>query len=201
MQRLLSAVGSKLWAAVIGGSLLGLLIVAVVMIWRGSRGETIVLEVQPLGDPNVVRVYVGGEVVHPGLFSLPRGSRVADAIQAAGGPTVSGDTASFGMAAPLEDADQIIVPARRTSVAPTTQPVAGGPVGANPESDSRLVNINLADAAELESLPGIGPSIAQRIITFRETNGPFQSVDQLEEIAGISARMVEELRPLVTVEP
>ncbi|MGH9173419.1 MAG: helix-hairpin-helix domain-containing protein, partial [Vicinamibacterales bacterium] len=191
MQRLQSAVGGKVWAAIIGGSLLGVLIFAVVVIWRGSRGETIILEVQPVDDPNVVRVYVGGEVANPGLFALPRGSRVADAIQAAGGPTTNGDTSSFGMAAPLEDADQIIVPARRISAAAsTTQPFASGSAVATIPTAFGPVNINLAGVAELDTLPGIGPAISQRIIEYRETNGPFQSVDQLEEIAGISERMV-----------
>jgi competence protein ComEA len=185
--------------------MLGVLIFAVVMIWRGAKAETIVLQVQPVGDPNIVQVYVGGEVVAPGLVSLPRGSRVADAIDAAGGKTASADTSALGMAAVVEDADQIIVPGlNAVATAIQIRPVSGasGLATVEPadiEIASGAVNINTASATELEALPGIGPALAARIVEHREANGPFGSVDELEAVKGISERMVDEMRELITV--
>lgn len=205
MTRVRAVFGGRVWAALIGGSLVGILIFAVAMIWRGARGETIVLQVQPVDDPNVVRVYVGGEVVTPGLYTLARGSRVAEAIDGAGGVTTAGDTGGFVMAEVIRDADQIIVPARR-AVETATQvlPVSGGsgvPTIQPSVPRSTMININTASAGELEELPGIGPALAQAIIDHREISGPFQTIDELEVISGISERMVDEMRDLITVGP
>lgn len=205
MNRMQSLFGGRVWAAILSGSMLGVLVFAVVMIWRGAKAETIVLQVQPVGDPNIVQVYVGGEVVAPGLVSLPRGSRVADAIDAAGGKTASADTSALGMAAVVEDADQIIVPGlNAVATAIQIRPVSGasGLATVEPadiEIASGAVNINTASATELEALPGIGPALAARIVEHREANGPFGSVDELEAVKGISERMVDEMRELITV--
>jgi competence protein ComEA len=192
-------------AAILSGSLVGVLIFAIALIWRGARGETIVLQVQAVDDPNIVRVYVGGEVVSPGLYTLPRSSRVADAIELAGNVTTIGDTSGLGMAAVLQDADQIIVPARQVIVAPTgAPPVTGGPGPSAthpPRSGVTPININTASASELDTLPGIGPALSARIIEHRESNGPFQTVDELEAVSGISERMVNEMRALITIGP
>ncbi|MDQ3549064.1 MAG: ComEA family DNA-binding protein [Chloroflexota bacterium] len=210
MKRVRSMFGGRVWAMLIGGSMVGLLVFAIAMIWRGGRGETLVLQVQPVDDPNIVRVYVGGEVVSPGIYNLPRGSRVAEAIQQAGGATALGDTGGFGMAAVVEDADQIIVPARRAVATPArVMPVSGASgvetaeptVAGAPTAGTLLININTATAAELEALPGIGPAIAARIIEYREVNGPFQTIDELEVVSGISERMVNEMRDLIAVGP
>ena len=205
MGRIRSIFGDRVLAMITSGTLVGLLIFAVVMIWRGSRGETIVLQVQPVDDPNIVRVYVGGEVATPGIYSLPRGSRIAEAIQAAGGPTGAGDTGGFGLGAVVEDADQIIVPARQVMTTPVrVLPVSGASGVATVEPDSTsagLININSATASELDSLPGIGPALSARIIEHRETNGPFRTIDDLEAVKGISERMVNEMRGLITVGP
>ncbi len=205
MKQVRSMFGSRTWAAILSGSIVGVLIFAVAMIWRGGRGETIVLQVMPLDNPNIVRVYVGGEVATPGLYTLPRGSRVIEALQAAGGATAIGDTDGIGMAGVVEDADQIIVPPRRAAVQsdsapllPTVSGAATVPVSA-PIRGS--ININAASASELEELPGIGPAIAALIIEHRTTHGPFQTVDELEVISGISQRMVDEMRAQITVGP
>ncbi|MEX1158347.1 MAG: ComEA family DNA-binding protein, partial [Thermomicrobiales bacterium] len=141
----------------------------------------------------------------PGLYTLPRGSRVADAIELAGDVTTTGDTSGLGMAAVLEDADQIIVPARQVIVAPTAAPtVSGGPGPAAtrpPLTGVAPININTASASELDTLPGIGPALSARIIEHRESNGPFQTVDELEAVSGISERMVNEMRALITIGP
>lgn len=182
------------------GALAGLILLTVALVWRGARNETIVLQVQSADDSSVLQVYVGGEVRSPGLYTLERGSRVADAIEAAGGITAVGDTSNLGMAAPLRDADQIIVgrilPSADAGETPRTSTQAGSGT-----IDSAAININTASVEELESLPGIGPAIAGRIIDYRQRHGFFRSVDELEHVQGISHRMVEELRPLLTTGP
>jgi len=209
-QRLLRLVEHD-YARYVGlGVLTGLVLLTVALVWRGARTETIVLHVQPVDDARTIHVYVGGAVESPGVYSLDRGSRVADAISAAGGVTTEGDTSALGMAAPLRDADQIIIPAR-----PSQQPspvAAGSPASGNAPvstsfstdqspADEKPININTAGVEQLDLLPGIGPAIAGRIVEFRLRNGFFRSVDELDKIQGISERMVDELRPLVTIGP
>jgi competence protein ComEA len=207
------ALGNRWLRWLLGGALLGALLLAVFLLLRGRQHDTLVLDVQPIGDPNAIRVYVGGEVTSPGLYDLPRDSRVAEAIDAAGGVTPDGDTSKLGMAARLNDADQVIVPARKPTPLPTSPPaqqsgaVAGTPNDAPtaPAADtpepSGPIDINTASVTELDALPGIGPALAQRIVDYREANGPFQTVEELADVRGISDTMVETLAPLITVGP
>ncbi|HUG17296.1 MAG TPA: helix-hairpin-helix domain-containing protein [Thermomicrobiales bacterium] len=198
MKRRLQWIARHEHARFIGlGMVTGLILLTVALVWRGARSDTIVLNVQPVDNPRTIRVYVGGAVMSPGLYTLERGSRVADAISAAGGITQDGDTSSLGMAAPLRDADQIIIPAKSTAAATS---VVANEADAAPSARAPI-NINTADAEQLNSLPGIGPAIAGRIIDYRQRNGFFRSVEELDNIEGISERMVEELRPLVTIGP
>lgn len=195
---------------IIGGTLLGALTLAVVLVLRARQHDTLVLQVQPVGDATAIRVYVGGAVISPGLYTLPRGSRVAEALDAAGGAGPNADTSKLGMAAPLNDADQVIVPERRATQPATTAPAQGNGGDATPtkapapEGTAQLagpIDINAATAAELDGLPGIGPTLAQRIVDYRETNGPFQTVEELADVRGISDAMVAQLRPLITIGP
>lgn len=179
------------------GIALGAVVIALVTSALRSRSDaTVVLNVVEAPDASMIRVYVGGEVAAPGIYTLNRGSRVAEAIEAAGGTTRRGDTSVLSMAGTLQDGDQVIVP----EVRPTARPAEPG-VASTPQTTGAPgpVNINSASATELEALPEIGPKLAERIVEYRLTNGPFTSVDQLAEIRGISERMVEILRPLVTV--
>jgi competence protein ComEA len=198
--RAVGILGNRWARAVMFALSFGVIVLGGILAIRSREQETIVLNVLPVDDPNIVRVYVGGEVRQPGIYSLVRGSRVADAIDAAGGITSIGDTSKLGMAATLEDADQIIVAARTVSGGSATV-IATGQTLANAPATRPPININTATSAELETLPRIGPAIAGRIIAWREENGPFQTVEELAKVAGISERMVEELRPLVTVGP
>jgi competence protein ComEA len=133
-------------------------------------------------------VHVAGAVKSPGVYELPDGSRVTDAVSAAGGAASDADLDALNLAALLTDGLKIYVP--KVGEAPP-QNVAG--------EGSSIVNLNTASAAELEELPGIGPVLAQRIIDFRTKRGRFTSVRQLMEVDGIGPKKFESLEDLVTV--
>jgi competence protein ComEA len=139
-------------------------------------------------SPAVLIVDVAGWVRHPGVYEFHEGDRVIDAVEAAGGPRKGAYLAALNLAAPLADGQQVLVPKEATAA----------PAGATP-GGSTLVNVNLATAAELETLPGIGEVIAAAIVEYRERNGPFATVDQLEDVSGIGPATLEEIRDLVTV--
>jgi competence protein ComEA len=124
-------------------------------------------------------VHVLGAVVQPGLVELDAGARVVDAVSAAGGLTAEADPAGVNLARPVVDGEQLVVPA----MGEVPQPPPGG--GAAAAAGDGLVHLNTADVAALDTLPRIGPALAQRIIDWREANGPFTSVDQLLDVAGI----------------
>lgn len=134
-------------------------------------------------------VHIDGKVAHPGVFRLPAGSRVQDAVEAAGGLRRGGDVGGTNLARPLVDGERIDVGA----VADV--PGAGGtqPAGAQP------VDLNLASAEQLDSLPGIGPVTAAKILAWRAANGRFTVVDELVEVPGIGPATLAELRPHVRV--
>ena len=136
-----------------------------------------------------VVVHVGGKVEDPGVYTLPSGSRVADAVEAAGGALPDADTDLLNLARSLVDGEQILVGLPRPEAAAPPSGATGGP----------LVNINLADAAELDALPRVGEVTAGNIVSYREANGPFASVDDLINVDRIGARTLEEIRPHVTV--
>lgn len=128
-----------------------------------------------------VVVHVAGAVRAPGVFTLPAGSRVGDAIDAAGGVTKPRAADSVNLARPLVDGEQILVGVQ-----------AGATDGA-----ATGVSLNAADAAAFEALPGVGPVLAKRIVDWRTANGPFRSVDELGEVTGIGDALLGQLRPLV----
>lgn len=147
-------------------------------------------------------VHVVGQVHRPGVVRLPAGSRVDDALRAAGGATRSADLALVNLARPVSDGEQIHVPkpGETPSPPPVVPPAAtsGGAKGAPPAA-SGPVNLNTASESDLDSLPGVGPVLAARIIQWRTTNGRFTSVDDLGEVSGIGDKLLAQLRPLVTV--
>ena len=129
-----------------------------------------------------ILVHVLGAVARPGLVELAQGARVIDAVAAAGGFTAEADPAAVNLARPVVDGEQLAVLA--VGQAPPQQPGSGGGGATGPTADG-TVHLNTADLAALDTLPRIGPALAQRIIDWREANGPFTSVDQLLEVAGI----------------
>lgn len=153
-----------------------------------------------LGRPSgleVVVLHVVGAVVDPGIVELPLGSRVVDAIAAAGGPTDAADLAGVNLARTLVDGEQLRVP-QVGELPPAGSGGAGGAGSTGVGADGR-VNINTADVAALETLPGVGPAIASRIVAWREENGPFRSVDELGAVSGIGEKTLDGMRDQATV--
>jgi competence protein ComEA len=134
-------------------------------------------------------VYVTGAVRRPGVYQLPDGKRIIDAIEKAGGVTAKADAVTVNLAALLIDGEQILVPE-------AFAPGAGAaPTGAGPAAG--LVHLNSADVTALDALPGVGPSTAQRIVDWRDQNGGFRTVDDLEQVPGIGPAKLDALRDLV----
>jgi competence protein ComEA len=133
-------------------------------------------------------VHVVGAVKRPGLFEVKEGSRVADALSRAGGPTRKADLSAVNLAAPLADGQQVVVPRRLPpGAAAGTSSVAGG-----------KVSLAVATVDDLDELPGIGPVTAQKIVDWRTVHGPFRSVEDLDDVPGIGPARIEQLRDLVT---
>ena len=147
--------------------------------------------------PSEVVVYVAGSVIRVGVVRLPIGSRVVDAVDAAGGLAPDADPARINLAALLVDGQRVYVPAIGEADPPpggTEDPPGGG--GGRPTGP---VDLNTADAAALDALPGIGPATAKAILDHRARIGRFTSIEQLLDVRGIGEAKLEELRPLVTV--
>jgi competence protein ComEA len=173
---------------------------ALLLIVRAPAGEPIALQPAPTEAP--IAVHVIGAVPRPGLYEFAKGARVQDAIDAAGGLLTEADEQAINLAALLEDGQQVNVP-YETGEGPTPEPVAEiGPDGLPrpiPTSNEDLVNINTATLDELDSLPGIGPTTAQKIIDYRIENGPFLEIEDIMNVSGIGPATFENLRELITV--
>ncbi len=137
-------------------------------------------------------VYVSGAVRFPHrVYTLPMGSLVQDAIRAAGGATDEANLDAINLAKPLYPHEQVIIPTVPVAVPPSTE--------ATVTQDTGLLDLNSATAEQLEQLPGIGPTRAQEIITYRESHGPFTAVEDLLNVSGIGPATLDKLRPYVTV--
>lgn len=134
-----------------------------------------------------VFVHVVGAVRRPGVYRLAAGSRARDAVRRAGGPVARADLGSVNLAALLADGEQVVVPRRVQPGAPAAGPAASAPAA--------IVHLNGASAADLDSLEGIGPALAERIVAYRTAHGGFRSVDELDEVSGIGPVRLEALRP------
>jgi competence protein ComEA len=152
-------------------------------------------------DPAVVKVHVVGAVRRPGLYRLAAGARIDDAVEAAGGAAKGADLGGVNLAAPVADGTQIRVPARGEEPVPgdraTPAPGGSGLLPTGPAtaqgSDGGTVNLNTADATTLQTLPGIGPALSQRLIEWREQQGPFTSSADLDAVPGIGPAMLAKL--------
>jgi competence protein ComEA len=148
------------------------------------------LRAQPAPARKLI-VHVVGQVFKPGLYSLPDGSRVDDAISRAGGPKPRAALEAVNLAAPVVDGQQVIVPSRREAA----QALAGGPVAGG--AAGGRVHLNSATLEQLDELPGIGPVTAQKILDYRTEHGAFGSVEELDAVPGIGPATLDELRNLV----
>jgi competence protein ComEA len=153
------------------------------------RGSPIRLLPPP--TPMPLRVHVAGAVQQPGVYSLAPGSIVEDAIRAAGGAAAGADIHRVNLAAPLLDGEKVSVP---LLVTPASQAASGSP------QEAGLLNLNEAAAGDLEALPGIGPGLAQAIVEYRESHGPFQRVEDLLLVPGIGASRLAQIRELVSLD-
>lgn len=145
-------------------------------------------------EQRTVVVYVSGQVASTGVLTLEAGARVVDAVEGAGGMTGEADTSALNLARVLVDGEHVYVPALGEAAPPDV--LGGGP--GTPATGGTLIQLNLATASDLESLPGIGPSTAAKIIAWREQNGAFTSVEELLEISGIGPAKFEAIKDLVS---
>lgn len=160
-----------------------------------SQEDPLPLSPSPLPSPVVV--YISGAVRHPDVYQLPPDARVNDVVQAAGGFTEDADRIRINLAAHIQDAQHIHV--LRVGEDPLLSDTQMGEPAPSGSVVPNVVNINTATVAELDQLEGIGPVLAQRIVDYRTENGSFTSVDDLQNVRGISAALVDRLRAYVTV--
>jgi competence protein ComEA len=184
LERHRSTILTALAAAVIVG-----LVVLILQHRSGPQPLEIRLD-EPPADGQPVEVYVAGAVQQPGVYTLDDGDRVADALEAAGGPAADADLAALNLARRLRDEDQITVPRQG--------PPAAGVLDATTVAK---IYINTATAQLLDSLPGIGEVYSQRIVESRTVNGPFASIDDLLERDIIPRSTFDKIKDLITVGP
>jgi len=151
----------------------------------------------PTPTPAPIRIHVSGAVRTPDVYELPPGSIVRDAVEAAGGPAGDADLDHINLAVELWDQQQVYVPCRGEKDPPP--PVSGNEPTGGPAV--RLVNINTATAAELETLPRIGPTTAQHILEYREAEGTFETIEDIQNVSGIGSATFDGLENLITVGP
>lgn len=160
--------------------------IAVIVTQQPATSTISIIPPPPTSTAAPMTIYVSGAVAQPGVYALPISSRVQDALQAAGGIGPEADLTRVNLAAPIRDGDQIHV--ARIGEA--------NPVLATPSGGVRL-NVNTATLEELDTLPGIGPALAQRIVEYRTLAGPITSLDGLAMIEGIGDALLAELAPLI----
>ena len=177
------------------GILFGLFLAALVwVVARNPSGEAVTLRPVPTDKPIVV--HITGAVPRPGVYALPQGARIQDGISAAGGFLAEADKTNINLAELLEDGQKLDVPYIEGG-----SPVITTPVPEVVTSTTELININTATAAELDTLPGIGPTTAQKIIDYRTQNGPFVNAEDIINVSGIGPGTYERIKTLITVGP
>ena len=152
------------------------------------RGELHVVEEEAAAEPRILTVHVAGAVARPGVVRLQEGARVLDAVEGAGGPLPEADLDALNLAQQVQDGQKITVPRKGE----------GGEAGESRKKGGKI-NINTADAEELEKLPGVGPTLAERIVSYRDKNGAFSSIEELKKVSGIGEKKFAEIRDLVEI--
>jgi len=186
----------KSWQLIVVGLLCGLLAAGVILLISSPRrGQPIVLPPAPTQAP--IAVDVSGAVKSPGVYFLEIGSRVEDAIEAAGGFLPEAFTESINLAAPLSDGSKVLVPIYPGNTPPDQ--IGQENQDSVEDTTSFPININTANKETLMLLPGIGEIKAQAIIDYRTQNGPFTELEQIQEVSGIGPVTFENLKDLITI--
>ncbi|WP_252226973.1 helix-hairpin-helix domain-containing protein [Caldicoprobacter algeriensis] len=142
-----------------------------------------------------IKVYIVGAVRYPGVIEVEEGSRLIDVLELAGGATEEADLERVNLALRVQDEGMYKIPKIGEELSEQNPTVSG----TTSEQGQQKVNINTADEATLDTLPGIGPSKAKRIIEYREQNGPFKSIEEIKNVSGIGDKTFEQLKDLITV--
>ncbi len=190
----------KSWHHTLLGLFIGMVATAVLfLVTAPPRGASV--ELLPAPTPAPIMVHIDGAVQHPGVYALPRDSRMQEAIQAAGGLNQQANQNAVNLAARLKDGDKLTIPAAGTQIAlpPASQPTTSKAKSSPQATPSAPVNINTATLEELQTLPGIGATRAQQIIDYRQAHSGFKSIDELQNITGIGPATFEKLKDMVTV--
>lgn len=155
-----------------------------------SVSSEVVLSSSQADKPTEATVYISGAVMQPGVIKVPNGTRVIDVVDLAGGLATGADVSKLNLAQPVKDGMHIKVPGEipRNSVHSNSEKPAGD-----------KVNINTASKSELDTLPGIGPSLAQKIIDYRETNGTFHDISDLKRVSGITEKRFNKIKDKITI--
>lgn len=173
-----------------------------IFVARAPAGQPITLQPAPTKVP--VAVHIVGAVPRPGLYEFAEGARVQDAIDAAGGLLTSASVDSINLAALLIDGQQLVIP-YKDGETPTEEssdlelPGSDESETTDSSGETELININTATLEELDSLPGIGPTTAQRIIDYRTENGPFTAIEEIMDVSGVGPSTFDEIKNLITV--
>ncbi len=173
---------------------------ALVFVSRAPAGAPILLQAAPTEAP--IAVHVIGAVARPGLYEFPSGARLQDAIDAAGGMLSEGNADALNLAALLEDGQQVNIPYKTGSQPGITSglelPTSATPSPTN-DPNVDFVNLNTATVEELDTLPGIGPTTAQKIIDYRTANGPFATLESIMNVPGIGISTFEDIKNLIAI--
>lgn len=157
-------------------------------------------ETLPLNETKEkIYVQISGEIKYPGVYEMENGDRVFQLVEKAGGFTENADINSINLSKKLIDGEKVIIFAKNSQNENNTTISQSGTTSS--QTKSNLININTASKEELESLPGIGSTLAQRIIDYRETNGYFQTIEDIKKVSGIGDKKFEAIKNLITVGP
>ena len=154
----------------------------------------------PTATPRPIQVYVVGAVSQPGVYLIPWDSRVQQAVAAAGGATAGADLMRVNLAERVHDEQQVYVPFQGELATPVLATPAERTAGADLPALPGKININTASVTELETLPGIGPALAQRVVEYRQSNGPFRALEDIKNVKGIGDGIFAGIKDRITVQ-
>lgn len=190
LERFKHVIFAGIIVAIVGG-------IVMLLTYRPAPTVITIIPPAPTGTPKPLQIYVTGAVVNgQKIYSLPQGSRVQDAISAAGGISAEADLTRINLARPLSDGEQINVPVRNANAA---RPATNATSSSEPTPDlkSRPVHINKASLDELQLLPGVGPSLGQKILDYRNEHGPFKAMADLDKVSGIGPAKLKEWEGMI----